>query len=419
MRISIRVLSGKIRMQSDLMQTISKKQARQFILSKQGLIGAHRFEGKDGAYAYVRQAGCIQYDPVDVCGKNAELTLQSRVKGFKKKMLHDLLYKDRKLVDYADKELSIWPAEDWPYFSSYRDRSRKLGRTFRGLKPLEKKAVEYIRENGPVSSDSLPIEGEIFWHSSMHWSGNWQGKSQAARSVLEQLYTDGDLVIHHKKGSRKYYDLAERYLPVEILKADNPCKDEDEFTAWRVLRRIGAAGLLWDKNSTSFLGIDINAEKRKIILEQLMSEGRIIPINVEGIKQVFYYRAEDDDLMQSVIEGSADLKPRMSFIAPLDPLMWDKALILALWDYQYSWEIYTPAVKRKYGYYVLPVIFGDSFVGRIEAIPDRKTGVLEVKNIWWEPGIRVTKKLTSALDKTVKVFAKFNDCKEVKYLVSL
>lgn len=406
-------------MQSDLMQTISKKQARQFIFSKQGLIGAYRFIGKDGAYAYVRQAGCIQYDPVDVCGKNAELTLQSRVKGFKKKMLHDLLYKDRKLVDYADKELSIWPAEDWPYFSSYRDRSRKLGRTFKGLKPLEKKAVEYIRENGPVSSDSLPIEGEIFWHSSMHWSGNWQKKSQAARSVLEQLYTDGDLVIHHKKGSRKYYDLAERYLPEEILKADNPCKDEDEFTAWRVLRRIGAAGLLWDKNSTSFLGIDINAEKRKSVLEKLMSEGRIIPVNVEGIKQVFYYRAEDDDLMQSVIEGSADLKPRMSFIAPLDPLMWDKALILALWDYQYSWEIYTPAVKRKYGYYVLPVIFGDSFVGRIEAVPDRKTGVLEVKNIWWEPGIRVSKKLTSALDKTVKVFAKFNDCKVVKYLTSL
>ena len=99
------------------MKTITKIQARQFILSKQGLIGQHRFIGKDGAYAYVRQAGCIQYDPVDVCGKNAELTLQSRVKNFKKTMLYDLLYKDRKLVDYADKELSIWPSEDWPYFS--------------------------------------------------------------------------------------------------------------------------------------------------------------------------------------------------------------------------------------------------------------------------------------------------------------
>ena len=95
------------------MLTITKQQARQFILAKQGLIGAYRFVGKDGAYDYVRQAGCIQFDPVDVCGKNAELTLQSRVKGFKKTMLQELLYTDRKLVDYADKELSIWPTEDW------------------------------------------------------------------------------------------------------------------------------------------------------------------------------------------------------------------------------------------------------------------------------------------------------------------
>ena len=224
------------------MKTITNEHARQFILLKQGLIGAYRFIGKDGAYEYVRQAGCIQYDPVDVCGKNAELTLQSRVKGFKKSMLQDLLYKDRKLVDYADKELSIWPTEDWPYFSLYRVRSHELGDTFDGLGELKEQAFSYIKENGPVSSDTLPIEGEIFWHSSMHWSGNWHKKSQAARSVLEQLYTDGELVIHHKKGSRKYYDLAERHIAGDILNAENPCKDEDDFIAWRVLRRIGAIG---------------------------------------------------------------------------------------------------------------------------------------------------------------------------------
>ena len=392
------------------MQTITKEQARRFILSKQGLIGLYRFIGKAGAYEYVRQAGCIQYDPVDVCGKNAELTLQSRVKGFSKKMLQELLYEDRKLVDYADKELSIWPAEDWPYFSSYRERSLELGKTFKGLKSLEKKAIAYIKENGPVSSDTLPIEGEIYWHSSMHWSGNWHKKSQAARSVLEQLYTDGVLIIHHKKGSRKYYDLAEKYLPEATLDAKNPCKSDEEFTAWRVLRRIGAVGLLWDKNSTAFLGIDINAEKRKHILETLMSQGKICPIEVQGIKQTFYYRSEDDPLMQSIISEVADLKPRMSFIAPLDPLMWDKSLIQTLWDYQYSWEIYTPAVKRKYGYYTLPIIFGDRFVGRIEAVPDRKNKVLEVRGLWWEQGVRQTKKMNSALEKTLSKFAKFNDC---------
>ena len=392
------------------MQTITKEQARRFILSKQGLIGSYRFIGKAGAYEYVRQAGCIQYDPVDVCGKNAELTLQSRVKGFSKKMLQELLYEDRKLVDYADKELSIWPAEDWPYFSSYRERSLELGKTFKGLKSLEKKAIAYIKENGPVSSDTLPIEGEIYWHSSMHWSGNWHKKSQAARSVLEQLYTDGVLIIHHKKGSRKYYDLAEKYLPEAALDAKNPCKSDEEFTAWRVLRRIGAVGLLWDKNSTAFLGIDINAEKRKHILETLMSQGKICPIEVQGIKQTFYYRSEDDPLMQSIISEAADLKPRMSFIAPLDPLMWDKSLIQTLSDYQYSWEIYIPAVKRKYGYYTLPIIFGDRFVGRIEAVPDRKNKVLEVRGLWWEQGVRQTKKMNSALEKTLSKFAKFNDC---------
>ena len=397
------------------MKTITIQQARQFILSKQGLIGQHRFIGKDGAYAYVCQAGCIQFDPVDVCGKNAELTLQSRVKKFKKTMLYDLLYKDRKLVDYADKELSIWPARDWPYFSSYRERSKKLGRTFKGLRKLEKKALEYIEANGPVSSDSLPIEGEIFWHSSMHWSGNWDKKSQAARSVLEQLYTDGELIIHHKKGSRKYYDIAEKYLPKEILEADNPCKNEDEFLCWRVLRRIGAIGLLWDKNSTAFLGLDINAAKRKKALETLTEEGKISPVVVEGIKQLFYYRTDDSELMRDVLEGTADLKPRMSFIAPLDPLMWDKSLVLALWGYQYSWEIYTPATKRRYGYYTLPILFGDRFVGRIEAVPDRKTGVLVVRNVWWEDGILRTKKLYSTLEQTLKKFAKFNDCKEIEY----
>ena len=134
---------------------------------------------------------------------------------------------------------------------------------------------------------------------------------------------------------------------------------------------------------------------------------------VEGIKQPFYFRSEDEPLMKKIIEGEADLKPRMSFIAPLDPLMWDKALILALFDFRYSWEIYTPAAKRKYGYYTLPVLFGDMFVGRIEAVPDRKNGILEVKGIWLEPGIRKTVKLNKALERTLAGFAKFNGCTTV------
>ena len=195
-------------------------------------------------------------------------------------MLDDLLYRDRLLVDYSDKELSVWPAEDWPYFADYRERSIEHGKQFPGIPELEEKAVAYIRKHGPVSSDTLPIEGTIFWHSSMHWSGHWDKDSLAARSVLEQLYTDGVLLIHHKTGSRKYYDLADKYLPPELLSAPNPCPDEASWLCWRVKRRIGAVGLLWNRNSTAWLGINMTTEQRDASFDRLEKDGVIMPVQV-------------------------------------------------------------------------------------------------------------------------------------------
>ena len=390
---------------------LTNEQARRFLLLKQGLLGDYRFAGKEGALAYVKQAGCIQFDPVDVCGRNAELTLQSRVKGFKKKHLEELLYKDRLLVDYTDKELSIFPAEDWPYFAEYRRRSFEHGRQFEGLRELEERTVEYIREHGPVSADALPIDGEIFWHSAIHWSGHWHGKSKAARSVLEQMYTDGRLVIHHKAGTRKFYDIAERRLPESILCAENPCPGEAEHIKWRVLRRIGAVGLLPNRRSDAFLGIPMTTEQRNCAFAELEREGRIIPVCVEGMKDALYALSDDRGLIEAALDETKH-KQRCEFLAPLDPFLWDRRLIEAIFGFKYSWEIYTPAEKRKYGYYVLPIIYGERFVGRIEAAARYKEKLLVVKNIWFEDGVRQTKKLTNAVESAVRRLARFNLCSE-------
>ncbi|MBR5995627.1 MAG: YcaQ family DNA glycosylase [Eubacteriaceae bacterium] len=392
------------------MITMTREQARRFILSKQGLLGKYRFAGKEGAYQYVRQSGCIQYDPVDVCGKNAELTLQSRVRGFTRKMLAELLYKDRLLVDYTDKALSIWPSEDWPYFSVYRDRSKTHGAGFPEIPELEEQAVAYIRENGPVTSDSLPVEGKVFWHSSMHWSGNWHGASPAARSVLEQLYTDGVLIIHHKSGSRKFYDLADRYFSRDLLEAKNPCTEGMAFCKWRIRRRIGAVGLLWNRRSDAFIGIEMTADQRDAAFEKLEEDGTILKAAVEGIRFPLYFLTEDLPLAEAVLADTIDRKPRLEFLAPLDPMLWDRKLIEAIWDYQYTWEIYTPAEKRKFGYYVLPMVYGEKMAGRIEAAADRKAKTLVIKNVWYEAGFSQTKKLDAAVDSAVRRLAKFNDC---------
>ena len=386
------------------------EEARHFILGKQGLLGSYRFVGKEGALQYIQQAGCIQYDPVDVCGKNAELTLQSRVKGFTRSMLADLLYVDRLLVDYSDKELSIWSREDWPYFSGYRAMSKVHGAGFEGIPELEARAIAFIREHGPVSSDTLPIEGKIYWHSSMHWSGHWQNQSNAARSVLEQLYTDGVLLIHHKSGSRKYYDLAERYFSPELLNAENPCPDDMALLQWRIKRRVGAVGMLWNRRSDAWLGINMSTEQRNFAINALEADGIIVKAEVESIRSPLFFLAEDIPLMEAVRQGVLDTKPRLEFLAPLDPMLWDRKLVEALWDYHYKWEIYTPVNQRKYGYYVLPILYGDKFVGRIEAAADRKAATLVVRNIWYEDGVKQTKKLARAIEGACRRLAKFNDC---------
>lgn len=396
--------------------TLSKAAARRFMLLHQGLLGERRFVGKEGALDYVRQCGCIQFDPVDVCGRNAELTLQSRVCRFTKKTLYDLLYKDRLLFDYLDKELSILPIESWPYFRRYREHCRLHEEQFPDMAALREEALGYIKEHGPVDSSSLPIEGKTQWFSAIHWSGNWHGETNAARSVLEQLYTAGELAIHHKTGTRKSYDLAERCIPAEYLSAQDPLPDAQEHLKWRVYKRVGAVGLLWNRNSPAFLGLSgfasFGAEERREAFAQLLSEGLIAEAHVEGIGSPLYLRTEDLPLAE-IAASDAKFRPRCEFLAPLDPFLWDKPLISRIFDFSYTWEIYTPAEKRKYGYYVLPVVCGERFIGRIEAIPDRKTGVLTVKNIWLEDGVRAGVRLSSAIRAAAKRFARFNGCTEL------
>ena len=396
------------------MITLSNRQARQFLLLRHGLLGGYRFAGKQGALDFVRKAGCIQFDPVDVCGRNAELTLQSRVKGFTKNTLYELLYVDRKLVDYPDKNLSIIPTEDWPYFERYRQAAIAGGRRFEGLAEMADQAKAYIREHGPVSSDDLPITGGIRWHSSIHWSGDWSGTTKAARSVLEHLYSTGELVIHHKNGSRKFYDLAERHIPPEILYAPDPLPDEFQHKKWRILRRIGAVGLLWDRPSDAWLNIwGLNARERTEAFRQLAREGKILGIRVEGLKDVLYCRSEDMPVIETVLQNEK-FKPRCELIAPLDCMMWDRKLIRALFGFDYTWEIYTPADKRKYGHYVLPLLYGENFAGRVEAAADKKTCTLILKNIWYEDNVKQTKKLADAIWKCINRFAEFNECTTVK-----
>ena len=376
-------------------------EAKRFILYKQGLLGEHRFSGKEGVLDFVRQAGCIQFDPIDVCGKNAELVLQSRVNGFTKKMLYELLYEDRKLLDNWDKNLSIIPVENWPNFKRDRDWHFEHERSFDEIQKACEKIKSVITERGAVCSADLEMSEKVDWY----WTS-----TKLSRAALEHMYFRGELAIHHKKKSLKYYDLIERCLPRKVLETADPYPDDFEHKKWRVLERIGALGLLWNRPSDAWLGIgDLKSEIRNQIFDSLLAEGKIIPVQVEGIKHKLYC-LKDDEQIAEIVKGTGNVngKSRCEFIAALDNMMWDRNLIKAIWNFDYKWEIYTPAAQRKYGYYVLPILYGENLIGRIEMVFDKKSKKLEVKNLWYEDGFKVTKKIESAVESSIKRFEKFS-----------
>lgn len=377
---------------------LTNEQARRFLLHKQGLIGAPAYRGKQGALAYIRSVGSIQFDPVDVCGRNAELVLQARVAGFTKAMLYSLLYKDRILVDYFDKNLCIMPIEDWPYFGRCRSVYREHARGRAEIDAVRAEIRAAITERGALSSADLDYDKKVDWF----WSD-----TRLARAALEHMYFCGELGVHHKKGTIKYYDLAERCIPEKILRAPEPYPDETAHQAWRVERRIGAIGLLWNRASDAWLGIDsLKAAERDRAFDALLSEKRIAEVRVCGIEEPFYCRVQDMETI-GCIQSDPTLRKRCEFIAPLDCLLWDRKLIRALFDFDYKWEIYTPANQRKYGNYVLPVLYGDRFIGRIEFARDKAVAV-SIKNLWYEEGLRPTKTLSAAIDMRAAQFAHFN-----------
>ncbi|MFC4102598.1 winged helix-turn-helix domain-containing protein [Paenibacillus xanthanilyticus] len=388
---------------------LTNRQARQFLLLKHGLLGDYRFTGKQGVMDFVRQVGCIQYDPIDVCGKNAELVLQSRINGFTKNMLAELLYQDRMLVDYPDKNLAIIPVEDWPYFERYRQAARQHAERYPEMEALIEQVRAHIRNHGVLSSDDLTLDGQFAWQSAIHWSGG----NNSSRSVLEQMYSTGELIIHHKKGTRKYYDIAEKHVPPDLLNAPEPLESELDHYKWRVLRRIGAVGLLWNRASDALLNIwGLKAEQRNEVFRQLLHEARIVAVAVEHLKDPLYCRVEDLPLIETVLQDPTP-KWRCELIAPLDNFMWDRKLIRELFGFDYTWEIYIPAAKRKFGYYVLPLLYGERFIGRAEVIAERKSGTLVVKNIWYENDIKPTKPLRTAVDHCIHRFALFNGCETI------
>ncbi len=385
---------------------LTKKEARSFLIENQMLFADGTLSGKEGILKYIRHVNCIQFDPLDMVGRNPHLVLQSRIDGFRPEDLDELLYSDRKLLDGWDKNMSIYPIEDWPRFERYRADALIKNGSKSGIDEILPEVRDEIERRGPLSSIDLEFDMKVDWP----WA-----PTRAARAALESMHFWGELVIHHRTGTRKFYDFARKHVDLGILETKDPNATMKEYFEWNVKRRIGAIGLLWNRSGDAWLGIRwMKAKERNEAVARLEERGEILRIEVENVDYPFYVRREDSELIEEVRSGGSDYG-KAAFIAPLDNLIWDRKMTSELFGFEYIWEVYKPVSERRYGYYVLPVLHGDRFVARFEPKFDKKARKLLIKNWWWEKDVEVSSDMKAALKGAFGKFKVYLGANDVEF----
>ena len=329
----------------------------------------------------VERVGSLQFDPLEVAGRNHDLVLAARIAGYRRELTDELLYGSRQLFEAYNKSLNLLPTTELPYYrlSWQWSADGRAGELIAEHRDLADRILTEIRETGPKCTIEFEREAAIDW---------WWGPTTAVRAVLEALCVSGVVGLARRDGNRRYYDLTERLYPAELLEQR---VTDREAGRHRLLSRYRGHGLL-GAGGPGELWVTMGKPPglRHELRAELIERGDIVPVEVEGIRATRYILPAELPILDAA-EAEANAYPLIpnagvTFVAPLDPLMWDRSLLKPFWNFDYIWEVYTPLAKRRWGYYVLPVLFGDRLVGRIEPRLDRKAKVVRLLGLSWEPG---------------------------------
>jgi hypothetical protein len=360
---------------------LSREQARRFLVRRHLLAPPRALPATpESVLAVVERLAVLQFDPLEVPGaRNHDLVLHARVAGYRREWCEQWLYgSDRRLIEIYNKSLNIVPTAELGHYRISWDRNAPQvdDGILREQATVAEAVLAGIREHGPQSTAAFAEHGHA-----VDW---WWAPTRASRAVMEALFVSGRLGIARRDGNRRYYDLIERLVPAEVLALREPV---EAAWRWRLLSRYRATGLTSPSAQAEVMYSAGSAAERRRRTDELTAEGVLTEVNIEGLKGPrWLLTAELPLLAKGADSAAATIPPAVTFLAPLDPLMWDRRLLRELWDFDYLWEVYVPEAKRRWGYYVLPILFGDRFVGRIEPRFDRKSGMLKVLGVWWEKG---------------------------------
>lgn len=353
--------------------TLSREQARRFLVRRH-LLAPPRSLPADPASVLdvIARLGLLQFDPIDVPGaRSHDIVLHSRIAGYRRGWCEQWLYgEDRRLIELYNKSLNILPIEELPWYRISWDRyaARMESGILQTQADVATAILARIEAEGALSTAAFADHAHV-----VDW---WWAPTRVSRAVMEALFVSGRLGIARRDGNRRLYDLIARLVSQPLLASR---VSEDAAQRHRLISHFRAAGLASPvegslREAIYRLG---TAAERTRATQALVDEGVLAAITVEGLRGVRYVLSSETDLL----DDDAPVASSLAFIAPLDPLVWDRRLLRDLWDFDYLWEIYVPESKRRWGYYVLPMLYGDSFAGRIEPRFERTTRTLRIVSI--------------------------------------
>jgi len=391
---------------------ISKQAARRLMIEKQGFGPQPSAIEKKDIFETVDRLGCVQIDTINVVERAHYLTLWSRLGGYDKEILHDLLYRDRLLFEHWAHASSIIPLRDYRYFiypmqvrrANLEERFKRWGK---GDPRILDQVLERIRREGPLASKDFEYKKE---RTSKGW---WDWKP--AKIALETLFGAGVLLVSRRKNFQRYYDLAERVLPDWIDTSEPSAEERVRFFA---IRTMGCLGLVKPGDPREYypnyiVKLGKNSRQLRTLLDQMVDEGEAESFHLEGEKSPYYCLPDDARRVEELGAGDFNFEG-VSFLTNFDNLLWLRDRVKTLFGFEAKLEAYVPKERRRYGYFNLPILYGDRLVGRIVPKMDRKRRVLILHSVWHEPWFEPDEAFENGFAKALDGFAKFNGADSIE-----
>jgi uncharacterized protein len=360
---------------------ISSEHARRFLVARHLLAPPRALPAEPASVlTTIERIGLLQFDPLEVPGaRNHDLVLHARIAGYRREWCEQWLYgPDRRLIELYNKSLNMVPMRELPHYriSWQRNAPSVDGGILTEQADVAEAILRRLRSDGPLSTAAFSEHAHpVDW---------WWAPTRASRAVMEALFVTGRIGIARREGNRRYYDLIERLVPPDLLGLK---ESEEDAMAHRLLSRFRAVGMTTPTGTQSEVMYSAGSSAERVRrTARLVDDGELLPVEVDGLKGPRYVIADEEPILERAADPGSLASPSVSFLAPLDPLVWDRRMLRELWSFDYLWEVYVPEPKRRWGYYVLPMLYGDRFVGRIEPRLDRKAKALNILGIWFEPG---------------------------------